>query len=257
MDARMDRPDWYPDELAHACPEHLDAGYVSGYDAKAAVDPAPDLELLMAHGPHPEATLVDLGAGTGTFALAAAPRCRRVVAVDLSRPMPDVPRGALERERIGNVEIMEAGFLSYAHAGEPPDAVSSRHAPHPLPDFWKVIALRRIASMLRAGGALVLRDLVYAIEPDMVDDEVEAKPGRATSDPSAGWTREELVTHVREEFSPFGWLLEPMLERTGFVIRRVRCHGAMYATGRCERRSAEGERKQAGTMGPLATLGRL
>jgi SAM-dependent methyltransferase len=236
MERRAARHDWYPDELAHAGAEHLDADYVAGYDAKAATDPGADLELLLEHGLDAGATLVDLGAGTGTFALAAAPLCRRVVAVDVSRPMLDVLRRALDREGIGNVDVVQAGFLSYEHAAEPADVVYSRHALHHVPDFWKVVALRRIATILRPGGTLVLRDLIYSVEPDAVDDVIEAWLGRATADPAAGWTRDELATHVREEFSPFSWLLEPMLERTGFVIREVRRHGPTYSTYVCERR---------------------
>ena len=33
-----------------------------------------------------------------------------------------------------------------------------------------------------------------------------------------GWTREELLAHVREEHSTFTWLLEPLLERAGFEV---------------------------------------
>ncbi len=33
-----------------------------------------------------------------------------------------------------------------------------------------------------------------------------------------GWVRAELEDHVREENSTFTWLLEPMIERAGFVI---------------------------------------
>ena len=66
--------DWVLDELAHAGPEHLDADYVAGYDAKSGFDPAPDLALLQAHGLDAQATLVDLGAGTGRLSRAAARR---------------------------------------------------------------------------------------------------------------------------------------------------------------------------------------
>jgi SAM-dependent methyltransferase len=48
--------------------------------------------------------------------------------------------------------------------GEPPHVVYSRNALHHLPDVWKAVALRRIADMLRPGGAFVLRDTVYACE---------------------------------------------------------------------------------------------
>jgi hypothetical protein len=79
---------WMLDELAHAGPEHLDPGFVAGFDRKQGYpDFADDLAVLADHGIGSANTLVDLGAGTGRFALAAAPRVRRVIAVDVSPAM--------------------------------------------------------------------------------------------------------------------------------------------------------------------------
>src|SRR5699024_10504597 len=107
----------------------------------------------------PDTTIVDLGSGTGTFALAAAPLCERVVAVDISPQMLAELRRKRDEQGIENVDVVEAGFLSYEHRGDPVDVVYSRHALHHLPDFWKAIALRRIHRMLRPGGVFLLRDL--------------------------------------------------------------------------------------------------
>src|ERR671936_728212 len=82
-----ERPSWYLNELAHAGQEHLDADYVAAYDRKARTTWTGELALLRSLGMNETTTLVDLGAGTGTFALAAAPLCRRVVAVDVSPAM--------------------------------------------------------------------------------------------------------------------------------------------------------------------------
>ena len=95
----MTRPAWYPDERAHAGPEHLDPAYVATYEAKSGLAPGDELALLRAHGLGPETTLVDLGAGTGLLALAAAPHCRRVVAVDPSPAMLAVLARARRRRR--------------------------------------------------------------------------------------------------------------------------------------------------------------
>src|ERR1043166_2278571 len=76
------RAGWLLDETAHAGSEHLDPAYAAAYDEKTGADPSAELELLREHGLAAETTLVDLGAGTGLTALAAAPHCRRVVAVD-------------------------------------------------------------------------------------------------------------------------------------------------------------------------------
>lgn len=205
-----------PDELAYAGAEHRDPAYVAGYDAKTGFDPAPELELLRRVGLGADSTLVDLGAGTGLLAEAAAGVCRRVVAVDPSPAMLESARARDER-----LECVEAGFLTYEHAGEPPDVVYSRNALHHLPDAWKAVALHRVAELLRPAGTLVLRDIVYACEPGELDEVLEAWFAAAPADPAAGWTRPELETHVRDEQSTFSWLLEPMLERAGFRIREA------------------------------------
>ncbi|MDP9373028.1 MAG: class I SAM-dependent methyltransferase, partial [Chloroflexota bacterium] len=123
----MPRPDWYLDELAHAGPEHLDPATVAAYDRKAGTDPAPDVAALRALGLDGTSVLVDLGAGTGTFALAAAPHCRRVVAADVSPAMLAAIRAKAECLHLSNVEVAHAGFLTYDHQGPPADFVYSRN----------------------------------------------------------------------------------------------------------------------------------
>lgn len=218
----MQNSGWLLDELAHAGGEHLDPSYVEAYDRKAGTDPAEDLALLRGLGLGEASTLVDLGAGTGTFALAAAPFCRRVVAADVSPAMLAVLRAKVGRLGLANVEVAHAGFLTYEHRGDPADFVYSRNALHHLPDFWKALALERVAGMLRPGGVLYLRDLVYSFEPREAGDVIEAWLARAPERPEAGWTRAELETHVREEHSTYNWLLEPMLRRAGFEVREAR-----------------------------------
>lgn len=148
---------WMLDELAHAGPEHLDPGFVAGFDRKQGYpDFADDLAVLADHGIGSASTLVDLGAGTGRFALAAAPRVGRVVAVDVSPAMQAALRDRATRAGLANIECVQAGFLSYQHTGSPVDAVFTRNALHQVPDFWKSLALDRIAQLLRAGGILRL-----------------------------------------------------------------------------------------------------
>jgi SAM-dependent methyltransferase/ribosomal protein S18 acetylase RimI-like enzyme len=207
------------DETALAGPEHFDPVYVAGYDRKAAFDPAEDLAVLRARGLGPASTLIDLGAGTGTFALAAAPHCGRVIAVDISPAMVDAIRASAASRGARNVVAVEAGFLSYAHDGDPVDAIYTRNALHHLPDAGKEAALQRISGLLAAGGTLRLRDLVFSFEPAAVEAGIRRWIDvTAAADAAAGWTRAELEMHVRDEHSTFTWLLEPMLGRAGFEI---------------------------------------
>jgi SAM-dependent methyltransferase len=212
----MDR--WRLDEGAHAGPEHLDPVYVAGYERKAGYDPAPDVDVLRSHGIGADSVVVDLAAGTGVFARAMAPHCGRVIAVDVSPAMVAMLRTRVAAEGLTNVTVVEGGFLSYDHAGPPPDAVFSRNALHQLPDFWKVVALRRIAELLAPGGLLRVRDLVYDFGPEEIDERVEGWMAWAVDDPAVGYTAEEYAAHLRTEFSTFSWLFEPMLERSGFTI---------------------------------------
>lgn len=209
---------WAIDEVEHAGAEHVDPGYVADYGRKAGVDPTEDIESLRGCGLGPRSTVVDMGCGVGTFALAVAPYCRRVIAVDVSGAMlSEVARG-VEQGGTGHVEIVQGGFLSYEHSGAAADFVFTRNALHHLPDFWKALALVRLASMMAPSGVLWLRDLVYSCEPVEAGAVLERWLEGATEDPKIGYTREQLVQHVRTEHSTFAWLLEPLIEHAGFHI---------------------------------------
>jgi ubiquinone/menaquinone biosynthesis C-methylase UbiE len=229
---------WWLDEQVHAGPEHLDARYVGGYDRKARFDPTEDIEVLRRHGLGPDSLVVDLGAGTGTFAVSVAPSCRRVVAVDVSAAMTAALRTRVERLGLDNVTVVDAGFLSYVHEGEPADIVFTRNALHQIPDFWKGIALDRIASFLRPHGVLRLRDLAFDFAPSEAEERIDAWMSGAVRDPAAGWTAEELAAHVRSEFSTYSWLLDSLLDRTGFDILERSFRRSAYGAYTCRRRSS-------------------
>lgn len=232
----MTRAGWYLDESPCVGLEHLDPAFVAGYDAKTGADLDADLALLRLHGLGPEVTLVDLGAGTGALAVVAARSCRRVVAVDPSPAMLAVARTAAETAGVDNVQLVEAGFLTYEHEGEPPQLVHTRNALHHLPDFWKALALRRVHDLLEPGGTLVLRDLVFSFDPDDAEERVEAWLAGAAGSPDDGWTRAELEEHLRAEHSTFSWLLEPLLEHAGFEIREISHRRGAYSTYVCTAR---------------------
>jgi hypothetical protein len=120
------------------------------------------------------------------------------------------------------VTVVDTGFPSYEHEGEPVDVVFTRNTLHQLPDFWKGIALARVADLLRPGAILRLRALAYVPEPDEADHRI----------PDA----EDLAAHVLTEHSTCTWLLEPLLDHAGFdVLQRVSRRRA-YAAYTCRRR---------------------
>lgn len=213
------RNGWLLDERLSAGRENLDAAHVARYDAKEAWDAAAEVGLLRSLGLDAGSTVLDLGAGTGQFTVAVAPACARVVAVDVSPLMLQQLRMNVAAAGLGNVETVEAGFLSYEHEGAPVDVAFSRYALHHIPDFWKALALVRLARCMRPGGMLRLWDVVYSFAPEDAEEKVERW---CASIPETGeeteWVRADVEEHVRDEHSTFTWLLEPMLEHAGFAV---------------------------------------
>ena len=212
-------PSWVPDEFATAGRENLDPVHVARYDSKEDGDAVGETALLFERGLPAKPTVVDLGAGTGQFALQVAERAGRVVAVDVSPVMLERLTAKLKLAGVRNVECVRAGFLTYEHTGLPADLVYSRYALHHLPDFWKAVALTRIARYLKPGGVLRLSDVVYIFDPADTTASLERWiEENASTSVGDGWTRAELEEHIRDENSTFTWLLEPMIIRAGFAI---------------------------------------
>jgi len=225
---------WMIDELAHAGPEHLDATFVAGYDRKQGYpDPAGDLAVFEAHGLDGASEVLDLGAGSGQFALAAALRFGHVTAVDVSPAMIAVLHERAAAAGLANLDCVRAGFLSYEHSGPPADGVYTRNALHQLPDFWKAVALDRVARSMRPGGVLRLRDLIYDFAPAEAAGVFQGWFDHAASDPADGYTGADYAEHIRTEFSTFRWLLEPTLAATGFEIVTADFDGRLYGAYTC------------------------
>jgi ubiquinone/menaquinone biosynthesis C-methylase UbiE len=211
-------PGWMVSELANAGRENLDPRHVSRYDTKEDATAVDEVAFLKTLGLTPESVVVDIRAGTGQFAVAAASACARVVAVDVSPVMLNLLQAKVTAAQATNIEVVRAGFLSYEHGGWPADFVYSRYALHHLPDFWKAVALDRLHRILRPGGVLRLWDVVYNFDPAEAEDRIEGWCATGRTEVEGAWSRAELEDHVRDEHSTFSWLLEPMIRRSGFEI---------------------------------------
>jgi len=165
-------------------------------------------------------TVIDLGCGTGAFTLNAAQNCKKIYAVDVSKAMLDFCKNKCRQEGIRNVEFRNAGFLTYKHKAKPVDAIVSRLALHHLPEFWKLVALRRMASMLKQDGRLYLFDIVYSFK---INDFKKAMKRwiEITSKTGCRDFKKGIEIHIGREFSAFDWVMEGLLERAGFKI--IKC----------------------------------
>ena len=215
------RHSWMLDEEKSAGRENLDAEHASQYDAKEDASVMEELALMERLGLNGQSEVVDIGAGTGQFTLAVASTCARVVAVDVSPVMLDVLKTKISASRLLNVEVVQSGFLTYEHQGRQADFVYSRYALHHLPDFWKALALQRLRHIVRLGGIFRLWDVVYNFDPSEAENRLNSWCATLSNNSEDGWVRADLEEHIRDEHSTFAWLLEPMIERSGFHIEDV------------------------------------
>ncbi len=112
----------------------------------------------------------------------------------------------------------------------------TRNALHQLPDFWKAMALDRIAALLRPGGVLRLHDLIFDFQPGEAAMVFRQWMDGAADDPTLGYTGDDYAEHVRTEFSTFRWLLEPMLSVAGFEIVNSSFRNFVYGAYTCVKR---------------------
>jgi ubiquinone/menaquinone biosynthesis C-methylase UbiE len=177
-------------------------------------------------------TAIDLGCGTGAFAVHAAEHFKKILAVDVSEAMLGIARAKAEAAAIPNIEFHHSGFLHFRPA-EQADVICSKWALHHLPDYWKQAALRNINAMLRPGGTFFLCDVVFQFAPDY-REPVEALLDELTRNHSR-YHVEETKIHIREEYSTFDWILQGMLERAGFDIVRTDTENMLQSEYLCRK----------------------
>ncbi len=213
-------PLWQFPEMRHSGVDYADRRVAEEYDRQHAAfrDFEKDALLVIERlGLGSGDSVIDLGCGTGAFALTAARHCRRVHAVDISPAMLDICRDKARQQGLANIDTHQAGFLTYRHTDEPADAIVSVAALHHLPDFWKGAALTRLAGMLRPGGRLHLFDVVFSFPPADYVREMNNWVEGMRSDAGEAMA-EETVVHIRDEYSTFDWIMDGLLERAGFRI---------------------------------------
>jgi len=211
-------PSWQYDEMIQIGKDFASRDVVDAYDARHRKFRDIEREneyIIEGLGLQKDHTVADFGCGTGAFSIQAARRCAKVYAVDISEAMLNYTRWKAESQGLTNIVFCHGGFLTYVHSGEPLDAITTSMALHHLPDFWKFKALTRLNGMLKPGGRFFLADVVFG-EPDY-EKNIPAWIDRfgATVGPDMA---EDAIRHVRMEHSTFTWIMEGLLERSGFRI---------------------------------------
>jgi len=171
--------------------------------------------------------VADIGCGNGVLACEAAAMGAEVDAIDISPAMLALA-DIYARDRRAAIRTQPAGLLSFAYQPNSYDLIVSEFTLHHLPDFWKAVALARIFAALKPGANFYLRDIVFVTMPDGVERDIEQWAEFTIK--NHDFQREGVVTHMRDEYSTFGWVIERMLTDIGFVMESVDYHAPLHGT---------------------------
>lgn len=119
--------------------------------------------LVRLASPSSEDRVLDVATGTGFTALALAPRCRRVVALDFTSAMIREAASLRQARGVSNLLFClgDAEALPFVDAAF--DLVTCRHAAHHFPDLPH--ALAEMARVVRPGGRVVIDDTCAPEDP--------------------------------------------------------------------------------------------
>lgn len=221
------KPKWYYDEFKHPGVDFSNPDQVKNYDDhhRKFRDYEKEGEtLIQSLGLGPKDQVIDMGCGTGAFTCYAAKFCRTIYAVDVSPAMLDFCKQKARQNKLQNIEFHHGGFLTYEHKAKPVDAVVSTVALHHLPDFWKLIGLKRVWRMLKPGGKFYLGDMVYSFDINRYEAAFNGMVeglARQVDDNFA----QEAVTTIRDEQVTLNWIMEGLIRQAGFRIDTVRYQG--------------------------------
>ena len=229
-------PAWFYNDLQQVGVDFEDLTQVAAYDRNQTSNtPEACQELIKQLGITAGHNVIELGTGTGTFAIQAALIGAKVDAVDVSQAMLTYAKQKANKAGVESIKFHHAGFLTYNHQGNLADFIVTKAALHHLPDFWKMVALLRMASMLKFDGILCLRDAVFSFEAAQYHDSINAWIERVSKPVGEGFTANDFATHVRDEYSTFSWIIEGMLTRAGFEIESADYPTREYAQYVCRK----------------------
>jgi 2-polyprenyl-3-methyl-5-hydroxy-6-metoxy-1,4-benzoquinol methylase len=171
--------------------------------------------------------IADIGCGNGVLATEAALMGAEVDAIDISPAMLALAE-IQARDRKVAIRTQPAGLLSFAYQPNSYDLIVSEFTLHHLPDFWKAVALSRIFSALKSGACFYLRDIVFVSMPEGPERDVEQ--WAEFNSKNHGFSRDSVVTHMRDEYSTFGWVIERMLTDVGFTLVSADYHAPLHGT---------------------------
>ena len=124
-------------------------------------------EVIRLAAPFSGARALDIATGTGFTALAVAPRCRRVIGLDLTLGMVNEARRLAGERGASNVVFCLGDAEAVPFRDHTFDIVTCRHASHHFPHLAGAFA--EMARVVQPGGGVILVDTCAPETPELAD----------------------------------------------------------------------------------------
>ncbi|MBT3319290.1 MAG: class I SAM-dependent methyltransferase [Clostridia bacterium] len=229
-------PDWYYNEFEQIGVDFGSVEEVESYDEKRKHFRDSQQELAYfekAIGLKPHFEVLEIGCGTAALALGLARKCKAVTAIDVSKTMLEYAKEKAREKDVTNISFANAGFLTFESETNF-DAIVTQVAFHHLPDFWKMVGIQNMYGLLKDGGVLCLRDSILSFDvkkhKEFVDEYV-----RITGEKTGEEMANEVKVNITQEYPTLDWIIEGMLRRAGFSIKKVDRHTGYIATFVCQK----------------------
>lgn len=211
---------WFLNEYKQIGKNYADQSEVDVYESSHAQFRdiyQESIDLLKALNLSKEDVLLDFGCGTGIFTIESAKICSKVYAIDVSKEMLQYAKKKAKKATVKNIEFCQSGFLNFEIEDNSVNYITSTFSFHHLPDFWKGIALGRMYKMLKPKGVLYIKDVVISEQNILTNIQSFVNNQAALG---GDFLKDDAEVHFREEFSTYDWILEGLIDKSGFTIEQ-------------------------------------
>jgi putative AdoMet-dependent methyltransferase len=209
------------DEMKRGGANHTSALYARAYDKRYQAFASCERqtrETLGFLGDDATRAVVDTGGGIGVFALHAARYYHGVGAAEVSRAMLQCARGRDRGVRLTNIALHRSDSPACGHEDEPIDAIVSVVTLHHPPDFWRLVGLRRLASMLNPDGRSCLLDIALSFDIGPYESAVRQLV-RSAGRPVDARMCDESGAQLRDEYGTCHRLAGSLFAKAGFAVQ--------------------------------------
>lgn len=166
--------------------------------------------------PKKDDVFLEIGTGTGNYALSVAKMVKAVVATDFSDEMLSVARRKAQILRYTNIKFRRAGFMNLSSLDTQFNKVITNLSLHSLTDDDKYKAMENVFNVLEPGGRFVLGDIMYFFDSKDYLKNLNTLKFILSQCTGQNYFVKDLIEIMENEYPTYASKLTHMLHEAGF-----------------------------------------